>query len=131
MKPFLVFVTIFALIASQSSAQSCLTLNGTSYGNGSLGTNFTDYNFLAANENPSFVYRLKTIQLCLNSSGVLTGMRAIVGKVLSGSNITTSDTALNRIGSVNETGVTCTNFTLDAKSYISSLTVSYSRSVIT
>ncbi len=58
-------------------------------------------------------------------------MRAIVVKVLTGSNITTSETALNRIGSVTEAGVTCTNFTLDSKSYISWLTVSYSPSVIT
>ena len=58
-------------------------------------------------------------------------MRAIVVKVLTGSNITTSETALNRIGSVTETGITCTNFTLDANSYVSWLTVSYSPSVIT
>lgn len=58
-------------------------------------------------------------------------MRAIVAKVLTSNNVTASETALNRIGSVNETGVTCTNFTLDSKSYVSSLTVSYTSSVIT
>lgn len=58
MKLSAIFATIFALVAIETSAQSCLALNGTSYGNASLGSAFTDYNYLAANEDPSFTYRL-------------------------------------------------------------------------
>ena len=58
MKLSAIFATILALVAIETSAQSCLALDGTSYGNATLGTNFTDYSYLAANEAPSFVYRL-------------------------------------------------------------------------
>ena len=131
MKKACLLTSIFCILALKTSAKTCLTLNGTSYGNAALGANFTDYNFLAANEDPSFVYRPYSIQLCLNSLGNLSGMRAVVVKQLTSNNLTTSETALNRIGSVTETEVTCTNFTLDSKSYMSSLTVSYTSSAIT
>ena len=60
-------------------------------------------------------------------------MRAVVFNVLYPSNVTGSPIALNNIGLVNGTGVTCTNFTLDGENnhFISNLTIAYSSSSIT
>jgi hypothetical protein len=78
-----------------------------------IGTNFSDYDFLTANEDDSFYYRLATIQLCTNSANTLTGMRAVIAKIVTSTNVTGSLIPLNRFGAVTETGITCTNATLD------------------
>ena len=59
-------------------------------------------------------------------------MRAIVVKVLYPSNQIGATNPLNRIGSVTETGITCTNFTLDGNKnhFISNLTITYTNQVI-
>jgi hypothetical protein len=125
------FLTLLAaftsIIVRQTSANSCLTLNSTQYGIPTLGANFTDYSYLLANEDSTFYYRLADLQLCTSSTGVLTGMRAVVVKVISPSNIIGAANALNRVGSVTEAGITCTNFTLDGTKnhFIGNLSISY------
>ena len=52
-------------------------------------------------------------------------MRSVIGKILNGQVIATSQTPLNRIGSVTESGTVCTNLTLDyvGGEYIQNLTI--------
>ena len=47
-------------IRIDASATSCLTLNTTSIGN-KIGTNYTDYDYMTTNEDPSFYYRLAVL----------------------------------------------------------------------
>lgn len=59
-------------------------------------------------------------------------MRAIVVKVVYPNNTVGAEDALNRIGSVTEKNITCSNFTLDVSRdhYISNLIILYTKSVI-
>lgn len=52
-------------------------------------------------------------------------MRAIIAKIVTNSDSTGSLTPLNRVGSVNESGISCTNLTLDyyKLNYISNMTI--------
>jgi len=85
------FVTLLTILvgftATFVTSNSCLTKNNTSYGISALGTSFTDFSYLETYEDSSFFYRLATVQLCKNSAGVLTGMRAVIVKVLYPSNV--------------------------------------------
>lgn len=58
-------------------------------------------------------------------------MRAITEKSTIANSTVTSETALNRIGAFNETGITCSNFTLKLGDYISALNVTYTVNNIT
>ncbi len=60
-------------------------------------------------------------------------MRTVVAKVISTTNTIGSIVQLNRIGSVTETGIKCSNLTLDILSgdYIKSLNIVYNSSVVT
>ena len=112
-KKVLIGVTsLISLFLGAVSAESCLTLNSTSIGNSS-GTNYTDNDYLAANEDPSFYYRLSVLQLCTNSANTLTGIRAIFAMIVANTNTVGTQIPLNRFGSVNEAGITCANFTLN------------------
>ncbi len=118
-------VTIGLLFAGQARAESCLELNSEVVGDTSLGTNFTDYEYLVKNEDNTFTYKLAAVQLCVNSAKSFVGMRSVIGKVLTGQVSATSLTPLNRIGAVNETGIVCTNLPIDYVSgdYIQNLTI--------
>lgn len=61
----------------------------------------------------------------MNAGNTLTGMRAAVAKILSSNNVTGTITSLNRIGSVTEAGITCTNLTLNYMNgdYVSNITL--------
>ena len=60
-------------------------------------------------------------------------MRTVVAKVITSTNTIGSIVQLNRIGSVTEAGITCSNLTLDilAGDYIKSLNIVYNSSVVT
>lgn len=60
-------------------------------------------------------------------------MRTVVAKVISTTNTIGSIVQLNRIGSVTETGIKCSNLTLNILSgdYIKSLNIVYNSSVVT
>ena len=60
-------------------------------------------------------------------------MRTIVAKVVTSTNLIGTIVPLNRIGSVTEAGITCSNLTLDilAGDYIKSLNIVYNSSVVT
>ena len=114
------------------AAESCIYLNSTSIGN-KIGTNYSDYDFLKTNEDDSFYYRLSTMQLCTNSANTLTGMRAIVAKIVVSTNTTGTFIPLNRFGAVTDTGITCSNFTLDYQNseFVQTMTVFYTSQLIT
>jgi len=60
-------------------------------------------------------------------------MRTVVAKVITSTNTIGSIVPLNRIGSVTEAGITCSNLTLDILNgdYIKSLNIVYNSSVVT
>jgi len=111
-KLFFVVTYFICPFLNSVAADSCLTLNTTSIGN-KIGTNYTDYDYVKTNEDPSFYYRLAVMQLCTNSASTLTGMRAVISMIVAETNSTGTQIPLNRFGSVTEAGITCANLTLD------------------
>ena len=90
-----------------------MELRSTVVGDASIGTNFTDYDFLLKNEDSTFTYKLAAVQLCVNPANQFVGMRSVIAKILNGQIVAASLTPLNRIGSVNDTGTVCTNLMID------------------
>ena len=131
-KFFLYITSAICLLSKLVAGQSCISLNSTSIGN-QVGTNFSDLEFLIANEDDSFYYRLATMQLCTNSANTLIGMRAIIAKIVTSTNATGSLIPLNRFGAVTETGITCTNATFDYQNseFVQTMTVFYTSQLIT
>ena len=131
-KLFIGVTSAYFMLMSGASADSCLTLNTTSIGNPS-GTNYTDYDYLTKNEDPSFYYRLAVLQLCTNSANTLTGMRAVVAMIIASTNTVATQIPLNRYGSVTETNISCSNFTLNftTSEFLSNMTVFYTSKVVT
>lgn len=80
----------------------------------SSGTFFTDFAYLYDNELTYLVYRMSNIQLCGNPSGQLTGMRSTITKYSTSSMAPMSTVSLNRIGSVNDTNISCSTMYLNA-----------------
>lgn len=83
------FVNLLVLVASTflielTGASSCVELSSAVIGNTSLGTNFTDYDYLVKNEDSTFTYKLAAVQLCVNSANQFVGMRSVVAKILTG-----------------------------------------------
>ena len=58
------FVLTFAALASAAAGHSCLTLNETVVGAADLGYEFSDFQFLEAQESPDYMMRTRGIELC-------------------------------------------------------------------
>ena len=60
-------------------------------------------------------------------------MRAIVAKIVVSTNTTGTFIPLNRFGAVTDTGITCSNFTLDYQNseFVQTMTVFYTSQLIT
>jgi len=102
----------------------CIAKGPFAYGYPDAGTRYGDFTYLAKNESPDHVYRLRGISLCVDSdTKKLQGMQAKVGVY---SNIDTSlvkVVIMSKIGTV-DTG-TCTSITVDPlkNEYITSMTL--------
>ena len=95
------------------------------------GTFKTDLSWLSTFEDSSFYYRLASVELC-NVSGVLTGVRASVVKIIASTKKSSSPTQLTRFGNVNQTSsVSCRSLNLSFSNdeYVTSMTVFYSAQI--
>lgn len=77
-------------------------------------TPFTDFDYLSTNEANNTVYRMTRLVLCTDATGTLTGMRSIVTRYAASNMTALSIISMSKIGSVDTTGIICSNLTLDA-----------------
>ena len=126
------FIAATALIATTTAtteiADTCLSEHSHLYGvQADSDLPFTDYTFLANSEQYNTVYRMTRFVLCNNQAGDLTGMRSIVTRYSATQMQALSIISMNKIGSTDGTGISCSSFALDAVNgeYLSEIIFGY------
>jgi hypothetical protein len=127
-KSFIAAALISASLASTEIAQSCLTEHNHLIGlTAATDLPFTDYKFLANSEQYNTIYRMTRLILCNNSANELVGMRSIVTRFNAADMTQLSIISMNKIGTLEGTGIMCNSIVLDAVNgeYLSEITFGY------
>lgn len=113
----ILIATALAAIAHANTeiADTCLAQETHLYGeaNGS-DLAFTDYTYLYNSEVENTVYRMTMLTMCTNLDGDLTGMRSIVTRFNAETMVAQSIISMNKVGSTDGTGISCSSMALDA-----------------
>jgi len=95
--------------------------------NGESDLEFSDFNYLLNTEDFNTVYRMTRLQLCENSLGELTGMRAHVTRYEAETMNPVSQASMNRIGTIKGDDISCSSIVLDIDNgeYLSGMYFAY------
>merc|ERR1712176_282505 len=97
-------------------SSTCIAEQTHLYGtNGETDLPFTDYNYLKNTEEFNTIYRMTRLTLCENEAGDLVGMRSHVTRFNAETNEIDARISMNKIGTNQDTGVTCNSISLDAE----------------
>ena len=110
---------MLAVAVNADTEISCLQQDPDFLGNPDVGVTTTDLDYLSANEDTTFQYRLAKVVMCANSRNQLIGVRAHVAMVSSSPPPNDAvvelvdQVGMNKFGVMGGNGVSCKTFQLD------------------